>query len=246
VGRVNLRPQKTAMLVAQRIVEDINRRGNKVGDRLPPERVMLEDYDIGRGTLRESLRFLELQGVIALKPGPGGGPIVQQPDSVGLETAITLLLQFENAPFRSIVEARTALEPMMAKLAAERMSAEQLATLKHSVDHMRANLDDDEIFLEMSRLFHDTTAQGSGNALFGYLIHALLDMLDGSAMGMEYPERHRVATCDIHEKIYLAVAAGDPEAALAAMEEHIAGIWRYEEKHYPQVLDTPIAWGVRG
>ena len=245
MGRAGLRPKKTAMLVAQRIVQDINRRGNKVGDRLPPERIMLDEYDVGRGTLRESLRFLELQGVIALKPGPGGGPIVQQPDSEGLATAITLLLQFENAPFRTVVEARTALEPMMARLAAERISDEQLATLKYSVDHMRENLQDEEIFVEMSRVFHDTVAQGSGNALFGYLIHALLDMLDGSAMGMEYPEKHRRATCDIHEKIYLAVAEKDPEAALVAMEEHIAGIWRYEQKHYPEVLETPIAWGNR-
>ncbi|MEU4429318.1 FadR/GntR family transcriptional regulator [Nocardia rhamnosiphila] len=245
MGQPGLRPQKTAMLVAQRIVEGINKRGNKVGDKLPPERVMLEDYDIGRGTLRESLRFLELQGVIALKPGPGGGPIVQQPDGMGLATAITLLLQFENAPFRTIVEARTALEPMMAKLAADRISEEQLARLKYSVDTMRENLEDEEVFVEMSRVFHDTIAQGSGNALFGYLIHALLDMLDGSAVGMEYPERHRVATCDIHEKIYRAVAAGDAAAALAAMEEHIDAIWRYEEKHYPEVLDTPIAWGTR-
>ena len=38
-----LRPTKTAMLVAQRIVADINERGNVIGDRLPPERVMLEE-----------------------------------------------------------------------------------------------------------------------------------------------------------------------------------------------------------
>lgn len=234
------------MLVAQRIVEGINKRGNKVGDKLPPERVMLEDYGIGRGTLRESLRFLELQGVIALKPGPGGGPIVQQPDGVGLATAITLLLQFENAPFRTIVEARTALEPMMAELAADRISEEQLARLQYSVDTMRENLDDEEVFVEMSRVFHDTIAQGSGNALFGCLIHALLDMLDGSAVGMEYPQRHRAATCDIHDKIYRAVAAGDAAAALTAMEEHIDAIRRYGEKHFPEVLDAPIAWGTRG
>ncbi|MGW1737711.1 FadR/GntR family transcriptional regulator [Nocardia sp. NPDC001965] len=246
MGQPGLRPQKTAMLVAQRIVEGINKRGNKVGDKLPPERVMLEDYGIGRGTLRESLRFLELQGVIALKPGPGGGPIVQQPDGVGLATAITLLLQFENAPFRTIVEARTALEPMMAELAADRISEEQLARLQYSVDTMRENLDDEEVFVEMSRVFHDTIAQGSGNALFGCLIHALLDMLDGSAVGMEYPQRHRAATCDIHDKIYRAVAAGDAAAALTAMEEHIDAIRRYGEKHFPEVLDAPIAWGTRG
>ena len=106
-----LRPMKTAMLVAQRIVADINDRGNVVGDRLPPERLMLEKYDVGRGTLRESLRFLELQGVITLKPGPGGGPVVVQPDASSLATSLTLLLQFSKAPFRTIAEAESTVSP---------------------------------------------------------------------------------------------------------------------------------------
>src|SRR6476620_12570986 len=91
------RPQKTALLVARRIVGDIRRNGHVAGDRLPPEVSMLEKYRVGRGTLRESLRFLELQGVITLKPGPGGGPVVQKPDASNLATTLLLLLQFENA-----------------------------------------------------------------------------------------------------------------------------------------------------
>ena len=52
------------MIIARRIVSDIRRNQHTVGAKLPPERVMLEDYQVGRGTLRESLRFLELQGRI--------------------------------------------------------------------------------------------------------------------------------------------------------------------------------------
>src|SRR5699024_9360354 len=141
-SRVGMRPQKTAVLVAQKIVSDIQARGNIVGDRLPSERLMLENYQIGRGTLRESLRFLELQGVIMLKPGPGGGPVVQDPDGSSIATALTLLLQFENAPFRTISEARTGLEPMMAQLAASRINKEQLAELHSSVTTMSDNLKD--------------------------------------------------------------------------------------------------------
>src|SRR5215213_11372004 len=92
----SIRPQKMALIVAQRIVRDIERQGLGPGDKLPPERMMMETYEAGRGTLRESLRFLELQGVISLKPGPGGGPVVQQPDATTLATSLTLLLQFEN------------------------------------------------------------------------------------------------------------------------------------------------------
>jgi GntR family transcriptional regulator, transcriptional repressor for pyruvate dehydrogenase complex len=240
--QTSLRPQKTAVLVAQRIVADIQRRGNKVGDHLPPERVMLEDYGIGRGTLRESLRFLELQGIIVLKPGPGGGPIVQQPDGSGLATALTLLLQFENAPFRTITEARTALEPMMARLAAERIDDDQLAELKHSVDQMGDHLDDEAIFLEMNQRFHDIIAHNSGNALFGHLIDTLLGMLDGTSIGVDYPEHRRKHVLEAHAAIYAALAARDPNEAGRTMHEHISEYAHYVERKFPAALDTPISW----
>ena len=238
----NSRPPKTAMLLAQQIVADINRRGNRVGDRLPPERLMLEEYNVGRGTLRESLRFLELQGVIRLRPGPGGGPVVQQPDSTALATSLTLLLQFENAPFRTIAESRVGLEPIMARLAAERMSEEQLADLKASVDTMKLHLGDQRVFLEENKRFHDVIAHGSGNAMFGYLVDALLDILDGSAIGIDYPEVRREAVQEAHAQIYESIAARDPLAATEAMSDHIDQYMRYAERKFPDVLDEPITW----
>ena len=240
----NLRPQKTAMLVAQRIVADINRRGNAIGDRLPPERVMLEEYSIGRGTLRESLRFLELQGLISLKPGPGGGPIVEQPDGSSLATSLTLLLQFENAPFRTIAEARTGLEPMMAQLAAERMPDLQLGELKASLDIMADRLEDQATFLELNKKFHDLIAQGSGNKMFGFLIDALLGILDGSAIGIDYPQVRRAAVLKAHTRIYGALAARDADEAAASMADHIREYVRYAERKFPEVLDAPITWSL--
>lgn len=239
---ISQRPKKTAMIVAQRIVADIHRRGNMVGDRLPSERAMLEQYEVGRGTLRESLRFLELQGVISLRPGPGGGPVVQRPDASSLATALTLLLQFENAPFRTIAEARTGLEPMMAQLAAERMSQDKLSELKLSVDTMHEHLDDQEVFLEENKRFHDLIAHGSGNALFGYLVDALLGILDGSAIGIDYPEVRRSAVHKAHLRIYEAIASRDPEASAEAMANHIREYLKYAERKFAHVLAKPIVW----
>src|SRR5215207_2530683 len=117
------------MLVAQRIVRDVVRGGLRPGDLLEPERHMLEKYQTGRGTLREALRLLEFQGVIALKPGPRGGPVLLDPSASHLAGTLVLLLQLKQAPFRSIVEVRTALEPMISRLAAERMSDTSLGEL---------------------------------------------------------------------------------------------------------------------
>lgn len=230
------------MLVAQRIVSDINRRGNTVGDRLPPERVMLEEYEVGRGTLRESLRFLELQGVIALRPGPGGGPVVQQPDAIAVATALTLLLQVEKAPLRTIAEARLDFEPMMAQLAAQRMSDDQLADLRSSVDTMQEHLGDQGVFLAEDKRFHAVIAHGSGNALFGHLVDALLGILDRSAIGIDYPEMRRSAVHQAHLRIYEAVASRDASESAAAMADHIDQYVRYAERKFPEVLAAPIVW----
>lgn len=244
VSKAPMRPEKTAVLVAKKIVTDIQARGNVVGDRLPPERLMLDHYKIGRGTLRESLRFLELQGVIMLKPGPGGGPVVQDPDGSSIATALTLLLQFENAPFRTISEARAGLEPMMAQLAATRMNDQQLAELAHSVQHMGDNIDDESIFLETNRQFHRVIAHGSGNKMFGYLVDSLLGMLDGSAIGFDYPQHRRVAVYEAHSNLYDAISARDATASSAAMNEHIASYARYAERKFPDLLDAPVSWTV--
>jgi GntR family transcriptional regulator, transcriptional repressor for pyruvate dehydrogenase complex len=237
------RPQKTAMIVAQRIVEDIHSRGNTAGDRLPPERVMLVEYDVGRGTLRESLRFLELQGVISLKPGPGGGPVVEQPDATSLSTSLTLLLQCANAPFRVVAEARVGLEPMMARLCAERMDEERIVELGESVATMGDQLNDQTVFLDENKRFHDLIAHGSGNALFGYLVDALLGILDGSAIGIDYPEVRRSAVHKAHQTIYEAIASRDPQNSAAAMSEHIDQYLKYAERKFPEVLAAPIVWG---
>jgi GntR family transcriptional regulator, transcriptional repressor for pyruvate dehydrogenase complex len=132
----NERPQKVAIYLAQRIVHDIVREKLKASDLLQPEHVMLERYEIGRGTLREALRLLEFQGVITLKPGPKGGPVLRSPDPSHLASSLLLLMQLKGAPFRAIVEGRTA-----------RILPEELAELSTSVEDIRANLNDTDILL---------------------------------------------------------------------------------------------------
>ncbi|RKE66829.1 GntR family transcriptional regulator [Dietzia kunjamensis] len=240
------RPKKTALLVAQQIVEDISRRGNTVGDRLPPEHLMLEEYGVGRGTLRESLRYLELQGVIMLKPGPGGGPIVQRPDGGILAATLSLLLQFEDAPFSTIMEVRTALEPTMAALAAERIDDERLERLRENLESTRTDLADTDAFNAASEHFHDLIAWGSGNPMFGYLFDAMNGLITGSILGVEYPRRQREHTCTAHDEIYRAIADRDPDAARDLMASHISEHATYLEKRHHSALSRPIRWNLDG
>ena len=170
INGTSTRPPKAALLVAQRIVQDALREGRKPGDLLAPERTMLEKYQTGRGTLREALRLLEFQGVITLKPGPRGGPVLMDPDASHLASNLVLLMQLKAAPFRNIVEVRTAMEPMISSLAAERMDDDALTDLEGTIIQMREEIEDQHSFLDANKRFHDIIAWSSGNALFGYIV----------------------------------------------------------------------------
>jgi DNA-binding FadR family transcriptional regulator len=236
------RPQKAAMLVAQRIMRDVITDRLQPGDLLLPERTMLEKYQTGRGTLREALRLLEFQGVIALKPGPRGGPVLRDPDSTHLASTLVLLMQFQKAPFRTIVEVRTALEPMISRLAAVRMSDESLVDLGDTIGRMRDHLDQQDQFLEANKRFHDIIAWSSGNPLFGYIVDSLLGIMDGTVIGIDYPRPRRVAILKAHDEIHQALRDRDPDRAEDRMRDHIHAYVRYAEKKFPEVLDEVIRW----
>ena len=235
---------KAAVLVAKRIVAQVERLRLGPGDKLPPERVMQEEYGVGRSTLREALRLLELQGFLSLKTGPGGGPVIRQPSSTHLATTLALTLQFKDAPYRVIVEARMALEPMMAGLAARRITTEALEELRRCNEMMTDEASDVDTFLLANQRFHDTIARESGNALFASILEALLGILDGTAMGIDYPPKSRAAIAQAHQEIYACLVEHDVEGATDAMRRHTAEYLRYAEARYPHVLDRRVTWDV--
>ncbi len=239
-----IRPKKTALILAQRIVKDIERQGLGPGDKLPAERLMRESYGAGRGTLRESLRYLELQGVLSFKQGPGGGPVIEKPTADNLATTLNLLLQFEDAPYGVIVEARAAFEPVMAQLAAERIGADDLTRLEQSLTDMESDLDSAERYLSADAEFHNTIAWSSANPLFGLLIEAMVGaMVVSDASHDVLHSTRRQIVLAAHREIFEAIRSGDPTLAGESMRKHIQEYVTYAQRELPQVLNQPITWG---
>jgi DNA-binding FadR family transcriptional regulator len=239
---VRLRARKRAVAIAQRIMDEITGSRLQPGAKLPGESTMIDDYQVARGTLRESLRFLELNGVVQIKPGPGGGPVFSRPDGQDLASTLGLLLQALGTRFESITEVRRAVEPEIAALAAERMSDETLAAIEASISEMEASIDDADRFLESNREFHELVAAASGNPLLSLLISSLHFITDGSTLGIAYPERQRQSVVAAHRAILERLRARDADGARAAMAQHTDEFERYMRRHYPHVATNLVRW----
>lgn len=238
-------PPKSSFLLAETILRDIVRERLQPGDPLPAERVMVEKYGMGRTTVREALRLLEYQGAIQIRQGLNGGPFVQNPNSSHFASTIIFFLQMQQTPFKSIVEVRSAIEPMICQLAAERIGDEALQELDRTVQEMKRSIDDipdAADFNDMNTRFHNVIAWSSGNPLFQYLADSLLDILDGAVVGLNYTERSQRGVIAAHQAIYEALRQRDGDAAREAMQQHLADWEAYARRRYPEALEQVLPW----
>ena len=213
-GRRLRRGEKVYVSVARDIVRRIRSERLQPGARLPSEAQMLAEYGVGRGSLREALRVLEVNGLISVKAGPGGGPVVAGVDSHAFGSMATLYFQVGGMTFGELVEARLVMEPVMARLAAERRDPELIAELGRALSEAEAaDLGDGAEYLSVSIDFHEIVAGMSGNRILNLYGIALLESsTTGSATGCCSPvsRRRASATCTrrSHERSSRETARG--------------------------------------
>ena len=233
---------KTSERIAREITEFILANGLTEGERLPPEREMAASFRIARATLREALRLLETRGVIMLRPGPGGGPVVVKPRPDQLRDSLSMILQFEGTPFSEVVVSRAAIEPMLARQAAEVATRAELEELQTTIDKMRANLDDDAVFVAENARFHSGVAEASHTIVLRVFAETLKSIADGTQVGIVYSVRRKAAVADAHERILDALRDRNADAAEAAMRLHLEEGAHYWQREFPELLSKHVRW----
>jgi GntR family transcriptional regulator, transcriptional repressor for pyruvate dehydrogenase complex len=239
------RRPKAAVLVARRIADSIVGGGLRDGDPLPNEAAMLREFDVGRPTLREALRLLETQGILRMKPGPGGGPVVRRPDPGDLAGAMTLFLQSLHARWGEALVAWAALEPVVAGLAAREASAEQVDALDEQVGHMRAAVGGAG-FYAANAAFHALLAESAGNTVLLVALEAIARVTAESGAQIHLPQSFRAAQVEQAEALVRAVRARDQPAATGVMAGMMADWQEFVTGTYPDVAGAPIRWSPVG
>jgi DNA-binding FadR family transcriptional regulator len=235
------RIRKTSELIARDLALQIVDNKLPEGTALPTEREMVERFQVGRTTMREALRILETRGVIKIKPGRTGGPIVLRPRSENVSEALTLVLQFEGASLSDVLLARQALEPMISGLATSHITDDELAGLRVHMEAMRAQPSGGR-WLSSHAAFHAAIAQASSSVVLRVFSDSLISIFDGAEAGVTYSARRRQAALSSHQAILDALARRNRAAAEAASTDHLAEIGRYWKSRYPALFTSPVRW----
>jgi GntR family transcriptional regulator, transcriptional repressor for pyruvate dehydrogenase complex len=201
-------------------------RGDWVeGERIPPERELCLQLGVGRASLREALKALEIMGMIETRLGDGTyvchrSEFLSRP----LLWAITGSALSEA---HELVEARRLIEVEMAGFAAQRATAEDLKELGNLLDRMETSLNDVTAFEEADIAFHIAVAQAAHNRI---LRNALLLIRNLMQQWIDQTlRRPGVATeaLEQHKQIFLAIAKRNPERSKAAMQQHLTAMAAY-------------------
>jgi len=232
------RGAKVAEEIAQDILAKICEDGVKPGSQLPSEAAMVAEYGVGRGSLREALRILETHGIIRIKAGPGGGPVVVGPTTHDFGRMATMFFQAGAMTFREVIDARLLIEPMIARLAAERREPELVEQLLAA----ETVTETDAAYLKTSANFHWQVGSMSGNRILNLMSHALEDIFHERVVGMLFPPERRNAVVEAHGAIAKAIADGDGATAERLMREHMEEYARYVEQRHPALIDEVVGW----
>lgn len=239
------RLQKRSDAVAEALKRWMVDQAAGSGHRLPTEKQIQELFGASKGTVREALKALEVQGLIRLKTGPGGGAVVT---AVTPDRAMALLgnyFQGRDVSLRDVYALRKVLEPMLAETVAGHLSEADFAALERSLDvcachPLGPEADRRQRLAELD--FHEILADACRNPILGFTCRFLTATL--RSLGICQPiylqpqkdladsgYRHHVA-------LLAAFRAGDGVAARAVMQEHMEDAERLMLQRQP--ADEPL------
>jgi GntR family transcriptional repressor for pyruvate dehydrogenase complex len=188
----------------------------KIGDRIPSETALIEEFGIGRTTLREAVRVLEHEGLLVVRQG--AGTYLQSVKDRGILSG-----RLRQARVLEVLEVRRALELEIARLAATRRSDAALAAIRHAIEGMRSSLgrSDEIAFLEADLEIYRVLAGATGNSML-IEIHAFFADALRLALTQIVSIPGVMQNClGRHEQLYEAISAGDADLAEAITKAHL-------------------------
>ena len=226
---------KASEILANELRERILSGDFPPGTRLPAERELVVQTQFSRATVREALRTLEVQGLLEIKLGRGGGAFVCTPGARAVEDSVALLIRGRSVRLDALLETREAIEPHCAALAAARRDDKDVSRMLDANKAMGQSAGNLSSFLEANLSWHVAVANASRNELLIAFMGAISPAIYHSTENNTFVDDEvEVSTVKAHEAVTQAIADGDAAAASRRMQRHVhafaAGILQVDSR----------------
>jgi GntR family transcriptional repressor for pyruvate dehydrogenase complex len=217
---------KITDLITEQIREAILSGEVKPSDKLPPERELVKRFNASRMAVREALKSLEAAGLLIIKPG--SGVFVAEANSRTMSDSLYSILRIQNTSLNEVTEARLIFEPHVARLAAERITDEDIRLLEVNIENTAAVLESELPATTENIEFHMLIARSVHNTVIALTMNTLLNV--ARAMTQETSDNTRerfLISCQSqmqHKLIVEALRQKDSEKAHHLMFDHIIEI----------------------
>jgi DNA-binding FadR family transcriptional regulator len=212
---------RLADLVSSQLKESIFQGEYEPGEKIPPEHQLVKIFGVSRVIVREAIRNLEQAGLIEIKRGPKGGAFVLPMKHDAVSQVIRDVLRLGNAKVAHIMEVRLDIEPVVAGLAAERATAEDMEILCRGIEDMPDAPGDAYVAWNVN--FHRLLAKCAHNPMYDILVNILMDFTEGLILKIK-PSERIIHDTTSHPELLELVRQGDVEGARRKMRFHLEDI----------------------
>ncbi len=206
----------------------------KPGDKLPPETELAQQFNVGRQSVREALRILELSGFITIQKGGGGGAIIKDTISNTISKLFLDAFQLEKITIEELTVARVEIEKTVLKYAILNADASDIKHLQENIRKTREKIEGNLIVIDENIQFHKLLARASKNHLFVIVVEAIttavrhfLSQLGPDSKFSDNEKWYNESiirsknTLEYHQHILDAIVARDLEQAVERLEKHL-------------------------
>ena len=207
--------------VSNQLKESIFQGEYQPGEKIPPELQLVKSFGVSRVIVREAIRTLEQAGLVEIKRGPKGGAFVLPMKHDAVSQVIRDTLRMGNAEVAHIMEVRLEMEPVVAGLAAERATPEDVEILCRGIEDMPDAPGDEYAIWNVN--FHRLLAKCAHNSMYDILVNILMDFTEDLILKIK-PSERIIHDTTSHPELLELVRQGDAEGARLKMRLHLEDI----------------------
>jgi GntR family transcriptional regulator, transcriptional repressor for pyruvate dehydrogenase complex len=216
---MSLGRQTLSQAVSAAVLERIRTGEFAPGDRLPTEKVLMQEYGVGRNSVREAVQALVTLGIVEVRPGRGATVIGIDPvDALDVEM-VSVLLKEEAVD--DLYAFRRLLEVEIATCAAEKATTKDIEEIERRLHAFDLAFSEGAPVSRADDEFHAAIGRACHNAVYATMLDAVSGLIANARRLTErVPWASERAALE-HKRLFEEIKAHDPVGAADAMRTHL-------------------------